>query len=148
MRIFGLCIVTISYILIFITLILYLVLYCMKKYRAAVIFEKIVFLASVFSCAIESWALVLMNKGFDFNMDADLEVDYSYGLLLIVPAFILLIVLSRLINKFKNSNNLYFKIGDYLLPVVTSIAVAFSTFVLFFAYGYYDYLVEIDKLII
>lgn len=144
MRILGLCIITISYILIFVSLITYLVFYLLKRYKASVILEKVTFLCAVLSCAIESWALVLMNKGFDFNLDAELDVDYSYGLLLIVPSFILLIVLSRLINKYKNSNNLYFKIGDYLLPIVTTIGIAFSTFVLFFSYGYYfNYLKEI-----
>ena len=110
--------------------------------------EKITFLCALFSTCNESWALVLMNKGNDFNLEAELDVDYSYGLFIVVPAFIILIVLSRLINKYKNSEHIYFKIGDYLLPVATTVAIAFSTFVVFFSVGYYDFLKETEKFII
>ena len=103
MRIFGLTLIVIAYILIFVSLITYIVFYFLKKYRACIVFEKITFLIAIFSTAVESWALVLMNKGFDFNLEADLDIDYSYGLIIIIPCFIILIVFSRLIHKYKES---------------------------------------------
>ena len=136
----GLTLTIISYVLMIVAMAIYFVIVFKKKYSIAEMCEKLLFLFSFFVLMIESWALVLMNGGFNFNFNIGVKIDYLFSLLIIIPAICLLSFSSIMIKK---NNNVEFgaigKLGNYLLLPFTIVGIGMATVVFIFNLNYFIY---------
>ncbi len=140
MLVFGLILTIILYFLLLAFIIFYFVLIIKKKYNLADMLEKVLFLFSLICLMVESWALVIMNNGFNFNFNISIIVEYYFSILIIVP-LVAILAYSNIIVR-KNSTLELSKIGrvsNYMLLPFTIIVVAAATVLLFFNINYFVY---------
>ena len=101
---------------------------------------KLLFLFSMIALMVESWALVIMNNGFNFNFNIGIIVEYYFSIILVVPLVAILAYSSIIIRK--NSTlelGKMEKVGNYMLLPFTIIAVSAATVLLFFNINYFVY---------
>ena len=140
MLVLGLILTIILYSLLLSFIIFYFVLIIKKKYTLADMLEKILFLFSLIALMVESWALVLMNNGFNFNFNIGIIVEYYFSIILVVPLIAILAYSSIIIRK--NSTlelGKMSRVGNYMLLPFTIIAVSAATVLLFFNINYFVY---------
>lgn len=134
---FGLSITIFMYITILALILLYLGLIIFKKYFMANFLLSICFLHFLFSILILSWALILMNEGFDIIL---LSLDYT---LVIIYCFIVGLIL--LIFDFKIKYIIYNKsfikkLYRFLLPILTIALFILASILTYFNLNYFIFL--------
>ncbi|MGM9969533.1 MAG: hypothetical protein ACI35S_03950 [Anaeroplasma sp.] len=118
---------------------LYYFLILTKKYEKANIASMIYFLHSLIVVMILSWALILMNGGFNVNFY--LNINYNWLIALFVIFMIGSIVSNYLIKKNLTPNiSITAKISAFLLPLFNIILFIASTTIFFFNCNYFFYL--------
>ena len=140
MLVLGLVLTIILYFLLLSFIIFYFILIIKKKYNIADMLEKVLFLFSLVTLMVESWALVLMNNGFNFNFNIAIIVEYYFSIILIVPLVGMLAYSSIIIRK--NSTlelGKMSRVGNYMVLPFTILAVAAATVLLFFNINYFVY---------
>ena len=136
----GLTITIIIYVLLVASIILYFVFVMMKKYKYCDMLEKIAFFHALFALMIESWALILMNEGFNINFNIEISVNMYISIALLVPLIALLVV-SNIIyrKKYSVELNRLGRIGNYMILPSTIFALLAATLILFFNINYFTY---------
>ncbi len=140
MLVFGLILTIILYVLLLAFISFYFVLIIKKKYNLCDMLEKVLFLFALIALMVESWALVMMNNGFNFNFNIGIIVEYYFSIILIVPLVGILAYSSIIVRK--NSTlelDKMSRVGNYILLPFTILAVAAATVLLFFNINYYVY---------
>ncbi len=140
MLVFGLILTIILYFLLLSFIIFYFILIIKKKYNLADMLEKVLFLFALISLMIESWALVIMNNGFNFNFNISIIVEYYFSIFLVIP-LVAILVYSNVIVRRNSTLELgkMERIGNYMLLPFTIIVVAAATVLLFFNINYFVY---------
>lgn len=138
MQIFGLIISILFFILLFLLLGFYVFLVIKKKVNFANLVSKWLFLFTLITLAIESWALIMIAGGFQVYLK--IGIDYSYTLFIIIPVTIILIVSNILIRRKIKIDSKIEEVGFFLLPPLTILAFGASTIVLFINISYYSYI--------
>ena len=140
MLVFGLILTIILYVLLLAFIFFYFVLIIKKKYNLCDMLEKVLFLFALIALMVESWALVMMNNGFNFNFNIGIIVEYYFSIILIVPLVGILAYSSIIVRK--NSTlelDKMSRVGNYILLPFTILAVAAATVLLFFNINYFVY---------
>lgn len=110
-----------------------------KKYKFCNNLLPFLFLHSLFSIMILSWALIVMNNGFDIEFG--LKMDYTILLFLLVPMIIVVELYDRGVRKnIYGKARLVSKTYRWLLPTFTLLLFAVATVVLYFNCHYYFHL--------
>lgn len=112
----------------------------LKKYKFSNNLLPFLFLHSLFSIMILSWALIVMNNGF--AVEFSLKIDYTLLLFLIVPIFIFIELYDRKVRKLVYGKaQLFSKMYRWLLPTLTLLLFVIATVILYFNCHYYLYLI-------
>ena len=139
MKILGLILSILIYIMLLACLVLYEIGIFKKKFNFAIMISKVLFLYSFIAAAVESWSLILMNGGF--NVYLDIGADFSYTILILIPVLALLVFSSILTNKHRKDVNPWTAVSYFLLPALTFVGFAVSTVILVFNITYFTVLV-------
>ncbi|MBQ9124841.1 MAG: hypothetical protein IJY14_04030 [Acholeplasmatales bacterium] len=120
----------------------YIIAGIFKKYHFANNILPLAFLHILFALMIESWALIIMNGGFDIILD--LNIDYSIVLILIIPIFIFVEIINYQAKKVVyDSGSIIKKVYRYLLPTFMVIAYTIALGVFYFSCHYFSFLSSI-----
>lgn len=139
MQILGLIISILFYLLLIVIMGVYVFFFFMKKYNYANWTIRLLFFHSLITIMVLSWALVLMNGGFDVNFY--LNIDYTW---LLIPFSIIFIIINTidalLQKKIEIKQSPPYIIGRFLLPGSVVLIACLSTLILFFNCHYFVYL--------
>lgn len=135
MTVLGLIITIIVYTALLLLFGFYEFLVIKKKFNFANLISKFLFLSSLLAVALESWALIMINGGFDVYLK--LKVDFSYSAIIIVVLCILLAVSGFIVSRKAMNESIVEKIASLLLPAFTMVGIGASTILLFFNIVYF-----------
>ncbi len=128
------------YLTLFILFMLYLIQAMFKKYSFANHILSLIFLHSMFTIFILVWALVVMNGGF--NIELNQNMDYTLLSVFLLFFFILTEYIDFKVRKnaFK-SPKISSKLYRFLLPIMTLCLFFIATIIFYFNCHYLLYLI-------
>lgn len=142
MELLGLLISIFIYLTAFLLLFGYSVLVMFNKYTIANKFIFIAFIHLLFTVMFLSWSLIVMNGGYDIVFS--LRIDYSYLLILFIPALILIEFQDYRVRKCLVSEySGIFKVSRFLLPTFVLILFYVGTLIFYFNCHYFAFLQSI-----
>ncbi len=137
---FGLALTIILYAVLIFSVGFYFGLILKKKYEICDLVEKIVFFISFLVVMVESWALVLMNDGFNINFNLKISLSYYLSIIIIIPIVSILVYCNKLLKK-KREVKLggIGLVGNYMILPFTILGVVMATLILFLNINYFVY---------
>lgn len=130
------------YITIFIFLLIYIAAVIFKQNRFAAGLMPYMFIHLFVCIFILSWALVVMNQGFDIILG--IKIDYTMLFFIILPLIPMIFIPNHYIRKEKFViNDTIKKIYRALLPLGISILISLASLVFFFTCHYFVFLISI-----
>lgn len=136
----GLTMTIIIYVFFALSIITYFVFVLKKKYNICDFIDKIVFFHGLFALMIESWALIIMNDGFNVNFNIEIKFSMYISIAFIVPLIAIVAYSNIMYRKnYKIEMNKVDKVGNYMVLPLTIFSLMASTLILFFNINYYIY---------
>lgn len=141
MPLFGLIISIFFYVSLILLFGLFLCAFFRKNYKFANQLLMLLFVYSMIVIMALSWALVIMNSGFNVKMSIYLNNDYTW-LAFVFMALLFGVVLSDTIIKrhIEQDKHMFFVVARFILPLITVIAMTADTFILFSSCNYFKFL--------
>lgn len=139
MQYFGFIMSSIMYLTVICIMLVYIFSAIRGKYKFANNVLPLVFLHFLFSVMILSWALILMNGGFDIVFS--LKLDYTILSFLIIPMLFIVLILDKSVRKkgFVAKNKLA-ALSRFILPGLTIILFSGLTLIYYFSCHYFVFL--------
>lgn len=139
MEVFGLILSIVFYVSQFLLLGGYFVFLIKKNFRFSNALLLLLFLHSLVVIMVLSWALILMNGGFDVNFY--LNIDYTWIIAVFVPLFIAIIISDVILQRnIEQEKNILIAVCRYLLPTFCVLTLTLGTILLYFNCNYFTYL--------
>ena len=135
MSVFGFILTLFAYIALSLLLGFYFFLIIMRKFNFANYISKFLFLASFLAIAIESWALIMINGGF--NVYLKLRVDFSFAFIIIAVVSLAIFISGFLIQKRARLESIFDRIAGLLLPALIVVGFGAATIILFYNIVYF-----------
>ena len=141
MKYLGLSVTIFMFLSFVILITIYLVSGFKKKYHFANGILLYLFLHALFTIAVLSWSLILMNEGF--NVLYSISVNYEIVLIFVLPVsfgmFLVDYTIRKNLTKYKNKTSQFLR---FLLPVILVVLFIITSTIFYFNINYFNFLIN------